>query len=109
MSATVGIKVAQQGRVIVGSAMVYMATENIVLIYIDFRTKRAVSMGVSYSSDGTFDLAFMATEESRFVDESKDKDSMTVIELPEYRGFEVFASDGPARYTMSVALVRRQE
>jgi len=50
-------------------------------------------------------LYFSAGKGSLYLDESKPRDRMTIVDLPEYAGWRVFACDGPNRYTLAVVLI----
>ena len=101
----VTLLVTEQGAVRVNTAYVHREAPGIVCIYVDLHSKRVEPPMVVDSNDQAPVLYFTAGEHALHLDDSKPRDSMTIVELPEYLGWRVFACDGPARYTLSVVLV----
>lgn len=101
----VALRVKAQGAVRVNAAHVHREAPGIVCIYVDLHSKHVEAPMVGGCDDEPPTLYFSAGEHALHLDESKPRDSMTIVEFPEYAGWHVFACDGPARYTLGVVLV----
>ena len=99
----VALHIIEQGAVRVNCAYVHREAPGIVCIYVDLHSKRA---WLSAAGGDPPCLYLDANEHTLHVDESVPRNAMTLVELPEYAGWDVFACDGPARYTLAVVLVR---
>ena len=95
-----------QGAVVVNIAHVMLAHDDVALVHVDLKSKRAAMSGTFGSSDGAVGVSLMADENTTRLDESKDRDSFTEIEFPQFVGWNIFAVDGPSRYTLSVVFTR---
>ena len=102
---SVTLQVTKQGAVRVNAAHVHREAPGIVCIYVDLHSKRVETPMVGSGDNEPPTLYFTAGEHALHFDESKAHDSMTIVEFPEYVGWNVFACDGPARYTLGVVLV----
>jgi hypothetical protein len=102
---SVALQIIEQGSVRVNAAHVYREEVGIICIHLDLHTKRAPRPMVHSGEDGIPTLSFFGGEECLHLDESKPIDSMTIVKIPDYVGWEVFACDGPWRYTLSLVLV----
>lgn len=101
------LSIRQQGAVIVNGACVMRECEaaGIACISVDLRSKRAQISGVCGDLEGTPELMLSATAETLHLDETKDRESETLIGFNDFKGWRVFACD-LSRYTLSVCLVR---
>lgn len=95
-----------QGAVIVNNAFVVLDHDDVVLVCVDMKSKRAVLSSTFSTSGGAVGVSLMADEHTLRLDESKDRESFTDIEFPQFSGWRIFAVDGPSRYTMSVVFTR---
>ena len=101
----VTLRVSEQGAVRVNAAHVHREATGIVCIYVDLHSKRIETPMAGGGDNEPPCLYFTAGEHALHLDESKPRDSMTIVEFPEYVDWRVFACDGPARYTLGVVLV----
>ena len=95
-----------QGAVVVNNAFVVLAHDDVALVCVDMKSKRAVLSSTFSTSGGAVGVSLMADEHTLRLDESKDRESFTDVEFPQFAGWRIFAVDGPARYTMSVVFTR---
>lgn len=105
----VELKITEQGPVIVNNACLRKESADIVCIDIDLRSKYAELIGTFSASTGAIGILLAADERTRHVDETKPRDGFTTVEFPEFTGddgWRVYASYGPARYSMGVVLIR---
>jgi len=105
----VALRVTQQGAVRVNVASIYREAPGIVCIYVDLHSKRVDTPMVGGGANEPPTLFFSADEYTLHLDESKPRDSLTIVEFPEYVGWHVFAAERPGRYTASVVLVGPDE
>ena len=105
----VKLDIAHQGAVRVNNAYVWREAEGIVCIYVDLHSKRAELAMTGWMPGEPPSVWLMADEATLHVDESKERDDMTEVRFPDYAGWSVFATDGPARYTLGVVLIRGEE
>lgn len=104
----VTLRVTKQGAVRVNAAHVHREAPGIACIYVDLHSKRCEPPMVGSGDNEPPVLYFTAGAHALHLDESKPRDSMTIVEFPEYTGWHVFACDGPARYTLGVVLVAQE-
>lgn len=101
----VELRITQHGAVRVNAASVYREAPGIVCIYVDMHSKYVEQPMVGGGDGEPPTLYFTPGEHALHLDESKPRDSMTIVDFPEYVGWSVFACDGPARYALGVVLV----
>lgn len=101
----VELRVTQHGAVRVNAASMYREAPGIVCIYVDLHSKYVEPPMVGGGDGEPPTLYFTAGDHALHLDSSKPRDSMTAVEFPEYVGWNVFACDGPVRYTLGVVLV----
>jgi len=101
----VTLRVIEQGAVRVNAAHLHREAQGIVCIYVDLHSKYVEPPVVGGCDSEPPVLYFTAGEDALHLDDSKPRDSLTIVEFPEYVGWHVFACYGPARYTLSVVLV----
>ena len=103
----VPITIAHQGAVRVNAASAFMASENIMLVYVDLHSKRAEVMASGNGNDRfPPSIMFCANENTLHLDEAKPREDLTEIWFPTLIGWKIFSVDGPGRYTVSVAFYR---
>ena len=96
----VALHIIEQGAVRVSAAYVYREAPGIVCIYVDLHSKWVEVMATG--SGDSLPLICLAD-----LDETRPRNSLTILELPDYEGWELFACAGPSpRYTLAVVLVR---
>ena len=103
----VKLHIKEHGAVRVNHAYIHCEAPEIACIYMDLHSKRVCEPMIGGSDDGPPALYFHAGDDGIKLDESKPRDSLTVVEFPEYPGWSVFACDGPARYTVALTLVKK--
>ena len=99
------MRVIRQGAVRVHSAAIHKSCAEIVCIQVDLRSKRAIALATCDAPAPMVTLC--ADEHTLHLDPQQHADSTTEIEFPAYAGWDVFAVDGPARYTLSIVLTKR--
>ena len=97
----VELRIARQGAVRVNTAVICLRSDNIACIYVDLHSKYATISGVGYDDESGPCLYLQAKDDAKCIE--------TVVEFPEFMGWQVFATDGPARYTLSVCLVKEEQ
>lgn len=100
------IKITQQGKPIVSgdAAVVIQEAENIVALSISMESKRCFVDASYGSSEGDIGIIIDCDENSLFLSEEAE-DTVTLVEFPEYRGWQYFASSS-GRYDIQVCLVK---
>lgn len=101
------MQISLQGCVRVSHAYMHAEADGIACIYVDLHSKRAMEPMLSCGPDQYPELYFTANEETMGLDGTKPRDSMTVVQFPEYLGWDIFACDGPRRYTVALTLVKK--
>lgn len=96
-----------QGCVRVNHAFMHAEADGIACIYIDLHSKRATEPMLTCGPEHVPTLWFGADENTLHLDPTKTRDSMTVVQFPEYLGWDIFACDGPRRYTVALTLVKK--
>ena len=92
-----------QGAVVVNDAYCHRRGDKIVAIYVDLASKRAEYGGASSGEDIAPMILLVGNEETLHINEEK-RGETTLIEFPEFVGWNVFAAH-VARYTLAVVLV----
>lgn len=95
----VKIKICTQGEIFVNAG--YEEPCELKMLYIDLEQKRADTISMGATVDGIPELMLYADEETLGVD--KNKGLGTVIQFPEYKGWEVL-NCWVGRYTLTVIL-----
>lgn len=95
-----------QGAVRVASAFVEHEADGIALVTIDCDTKYP-ELGPVGGGDWPM-VGLCASGASLHLDETQSRDAVTIVDFPEFAGWEVFCCDGSGRYEMRLALVRRE-
>lgn len=108
-ASAINLRVVRQGAVRVSEAHVHRSGPGIVCIYVDLHSKRAEKLMVTYGADGPPSLYLVAGPQTLHLDESVPRDLETVVEFPDYVGWEVFSCSDPARYTVALTLVAPEE
>jgi len=105
----VKLDIAHQGAVRVSHAYGWREAAGIACIYVDLNSKRAEIAQTGWSLGEPPSVWVGANEDTLYVDEKVPRDELTEIQFPDYAGWSVFATDGPARYTLGVVLIRGEE
>lgn len=87
------------------TATIIQRGEGIVALYIDLTSKHCELDASFGGNDGSVGICIGTTEHSLHLDETKDKDDLTLITFPEFKGW-TFWCGNIARYTCSVCLVK---
>ncbi len=101
----VALRIVEQGAVRVNAAAIERDCGSVVLVYVDLHSKYAEFGCVMHSDKDGPRIVLEASELTRHLDDTRPRESHTMIEFAEYPGWQVFATEGPARYTMGVTLV----
>lgn len=97
--------VTTQGAVRVNCATVERDYGDCLLLNVDLHSKYA-EMSATMSGDGQGPSVFLSADERTLhLDETQPRGQDTTIEFPEHKGWRVFASSGPGRYTLTLVLV----
>lgn len=97
------INITHQGAPIVNDGYVYRKGKDIVAMYVDLVSKYCGAALFGSTAEKIPTIAICAEERSLHLDETKDHDSFTWIEFPEYAGWSVFEA-GVSKYELSVCL-----
>lgn len=108
MSEPVRIEVIQPGPVRVNAALMHRQADGIACIYVDMHSKHVEEPMIGGGDGEPPTLYFIAGDHALHLDEDYPRDAMTVIQFPDYVGWDVFATSGPARYTLGVVLVKKE-
>lgn len=103
------MSVTNNGAVLVNSASIFRQADGIVLIDVDLRSKYAECSSVGYGTGSAPTVFLSANKDTLHVDTNEHRDSMTVVEFPMFYGWQIYAADGPSRYTLRVVLVKEEE
>jgi len=98
------IEIIEQGAVRVNAGWTRKRYADIALIEIDLHSKYARYEGIC---DGP-SLILGADADTMHRHPNFDMLTDTIIRLPEYEGWAVYAVEGPRRYTMKVVLMKDQ-
>ena len=94
-----------QGAVRVNGARVERDYGDCLLVYVDLHSKYAELFTILTSDEEGPSVFLSAGEETLHLDETQLRGQDTTIEFYEHKGWRVFASSGPVRYTLSLVLV----
>jgi hypothetical protein len=98
--------VTTQGAVRVNCATVERDYGDCLLVHVDLHSKRAEKSAILMSGDDDGPSVFLsAGPETLHLDETKPRGRDTIIQFPEHKGWSVFASSGPGRYTLALVLL----
>jgi hypothetical protein len=101
----VEMRVLVQGAIRVNCACVERDYGDCLLLYVDLHSKYAKVDCVG-SSDESGPVVYISADENTIhLDDSKPRNLATEIEFHELKGWRVFGTDGPGRYTLAVTLV----
>lgn len=105
------VEVRQQGAPVVNvdTAHLHAGGGDCVAILVDMRSKRCEIITADADEDGIPTVYFQATDGSLHLDESKNRDSFTVIALPEFKGWDFFLAEGGGRYTVRLVLTKGKD
>jgi len=104
----VNMQIVQQGAVRVHCACIEREAPGIVCMYIDLDSKRAELLMTSSGPGEAIEIYFIANEDTLYLDESKLRDTPTIIAFPDYKGWKIFCVEGPGRYTASLVLISNE-
>lgn len=97
------------GAVVVNDVRLVHETDGIALISVDLGSKRAKLAGISADDNGAPEFILFADEETLWTDPAFPDSRSTVIRLDDYRGWHVFAADGPCKYTLRICLTKERK
>lgn len=105
------IKITEQGAVRVNESHAIDYHENIKMLHVDLKSKRAQVdlFGSDWSSSVTGDtihipfVRLSATDETLHLDNSKDRSSVTELSFPDLVGWDILCAD-ITRYTLTIFL-----
>lgn len=103
---SIRIKKSMQGAPVVNNGYVEQIGENVVAISIDLRSKYCDVISSFSSSNGSCGVLLAANERSLYLHKTKERDSFTQIEFPDFKNWSVFAWY-LGRYTLNVCLVNK--
>jgi hypothetical protein len=99
--------IREQGAPAVNRGWIVREGPGVVALGIDMKSKHCV-IGATMGGDNTAGIVLEATDESMFLDVTKDRDAWTIIEFVGYPGWRIHSAD-LARYTLAVCLVDTRE
>lgn len=99
------LHIEHQGPVRVNTAFAAYANDDVMLVYVDLHSKRAVLCMTGTDARGPC-IYLSANEHTLHIDETADRESFTIVIFTSLPGWSVFCADGPGRYTVSLALIR---
>lgn len=97
--------VTTQGAVRVNGATVERDYGDCLLVNVDLHSKYAELFAVLTGDDEGPSVFLSAGERTLHLDETQPRGQDTTIEFYEHKGWRVFASSGPGRYTLALVLV----
>lgn len=98
----------QPGAVRVNSGVVRRAGTGVVALEVDLHSKYA-EVSCTGSGEDAFPAVYLAaTEDTLKLDDAHERDSLTMVQFTDYRGWHVH-SCGVGRYTLSVCLVSPED
>lgn len=107
---SVEMMVVEQGAIQVNNARLFKFCDEIACVQIDLRSKYAeVFLCETMRAGGINQMPviwLMTTDETLYIDETKDRDEFTRISFPEYCGWNIFVATRTGEYTVSVCLVK---
>lgn len=95
------------GAVIVNDGGIVREADGILCLSFDLATKYAELSAIG-GDDGCPVVYLAAGPDTLRVSPDHDRDSFTIITFTGHKGWDVFATSGPARYTLNVVLLRRE-
>lgn len=100
------MKIRSQGAVQVNAATVERSADGIACISVDLNSKYAAVFGTSSGHNQLPPTVILgADDRTLYLDPTKSADSLTIVEFPDYPGWEVFCCSDVGRYTLSLVLV----
>lgn len=104
----VKLNIWAQGPVIVNDAILAHASPSIHCILVDLRSKYAELSSTGSCEHGSVSVFLAAGEQTLHrLDRAKDE-ALTCFDLPDYEGWDLFAIDGPSRYTLRIVMVKKE-
>lgn len=97
--------VTTQGAVRVNRATVERDYGDCLLVHVDLHSKYAEMTDTTSGDNEGPSVFFCATADTLHLDETQPRGQDTTIEFHEHKGWRVFASSGPGRYTLALVLV----
>ena len=97
--------VTTQGAVRVNGATVERDYGDCLLVNVDLHSKYAELFAILTGDDEGPSVFLSAGERTLHLDETQPRGQDTTIEFHEHKGWRVFASSGPGRYTLALVLV----
>ena len=99
------IKITQQGAPAINNGYVVEVGERVVALSVDL-TSKYCNVSSSFSgSKGECGVVLRASERSLYLNEKSNREDITIIEFPDFEGWNVFAYY-LGRYTLNVCLIK---
>lgn len=102
------LRVDLQGAPVVNDAHVFKGGDEVVLVYVDLKSKYCtIGMGC-YGTDRSPGLYINSDENCTNLNKGEGVESFTKITFPEFIGWDIFA-DAISKYTISICFVKNKQ
>ncbi|MFA6355403.1 MAG: hypothetical protein WCW65_03190 [Candidatus Paceibacterota bacterium] len=99
------IEIEQQGAPVVNCGWILKEYKDVATVEIDMRSKYCEYECSIGGSDGTCGIGIGTSERSLYLDESKPREHSTIINFPQFVGWNIFAVVS-SRYTVAICFVK---